>query len=121
MKNIIDYTIEENDTFKNRKFNAANSLVLSQLAYLRFDKFVPGLSDTAMPVSIKEIASKENLDTLFRDTWNDNATRAKHGQYVDDGNQRGNGNRPGHLQDREPYCKLNIHRIYFWELDDTIF
>ncbi|PHJ38649.1 hypothetical protein P378_08960 [Desulforamulus profundi] len=75
LKNIIDYTIEENDTFKNRKFNAVDSLVLSQLAYLRFDKFVPGLSDTAMPVSIKEIASKENLDMLFRDTWNSKNNR----------------------------------------------
>jgi hypothetical protein len=65
MKNIIDYAIEESDTFENRKFNAADSLVLSQLAYLRFDKFVPGLFDTATPVSIKEIASKENLDMLF--------------------------------------------------------
>jgi hypothetical protein len=75
MKNIIDYAIEENDTFKNRKFNAADSLVLSQLAYLRFDKFVPGLFDTATPVSIKEIASKENLDMLFRDTWNSKNNR----------------------------------------------
>ncbi|NPV89667.1 MAG: DUF2974 domain-containing protein [Firmicutes bacterium] len=75
MKNIIDYAIEESDTFKNRKFNAADSLVLSQLAYLRFDKFVPGLFDTATPVSIKEIASKENLDMLFRDTWNSKNNR----------------------------------------------
>jgi len=75
MKNIIDYTIEESDTFKNRKFNAVDSLVLSQLAYLRFDRFVPGLSDTAMPVSIKEIASRENLDMLFRDTWNSKNNR----------------------------------------------
>lgn len=75
MKNIIDYAIGESDTFKNRKFNAADSLVLSQLAYLRFDKFVPGLFDIATPVSIKEIASKENLDMLFRDTWNSKNNR----------------------------------------------
>lgn len=75
MKNIIDYAIEENDTFKNRKFNAVDSLVLSQLAYLRFDRFVPGLSDTAIPVSIIEIASRENLDMLFRDTWNSKSNR----------------------------------------------
>ncbi len=68
LKNIIDYTIEENDTFKNRKFNAVDSLVLSQLAYLHFDGFVPGL-DSATPVSIKEIANMGNVDTLFNNPW----------------------------------------------------
>lgn len=75
MKNIINYTIEESDTFRNKKFNAVDSLVLSQLAYLRFDRFVPGLSDTAIPVSIKEIASRENLDILFGDIWNSKNNR----------------------------------------------
>ena len=69
MKNIIHYAIEESDTFRNRKFNAVDSLILSKLAYLNFDGFVSGISDAIMPVRIKDIANMENVDTLFRDTW----------------------------------------------------
>jgi len=69
MKNIIDYATEKNDTLGNRPFNAVDSLALSKLAYLNFNGFVSGISDATMPVSIKEIANMENVDTLFHGTW----------------------------------------------------
>ena len=67
MKNIINYVMEEDCSFESRKFNAVDSLVLSQLAYLNFDDIVPGLSDVATPITIKEIAVMENPDRLFHD------------------------------------------------------
>jgi len=65
MKNMIDYAAEESDNFQSKEFNVVDSLVLSQFAYLHFDGLVPGISDTAKPVSIEEIARRENLDTMF--------------------------------------------------------
>lgn len=70
MKNMIDYVTEENRSFESRKFNAVDSLVLSQLAYLNFDGIVSGLSDAATPMAIKEIAAMENPDRLFHDVRN---------------------------------------------------
>jgi len=66
MKNIISYAAEQSDSFREKPLNAVDSLVLSQLSYLHFDGFVPGISDTAEAVSIAEIARKENTGTLFR-------------------------------------------------------
>ena len=67
MKNIIDYAKEIEDTFKDRQFNAVDSLILSQLAYLYYDGVVPSLSDISSPVSIQEVAAIENPDTLYQD------------------------------------------------------
>lgn len=64
MKNIIDYTKEIKDTFENKQFNAADSLLLSQLAYLHFDGIVSGLSDISSPVPIQEFAVLKNPNTL---------------------------------------------------------
>jgi len=75
MKNIIDYAAEESSDFQQRKFNAVDSLVLSQFAYIHFDGFVPGLSDMAGPVSIAELAQRENLDSLFHDVRDSDSNR----------------------------------------------
>jgi len=75
MKNIISYVMDEDYNFENKKFNAVDSLVLSQLAYLHFDGFVSGLSDTATPVSIRKIVNKENLDALFHDVRDSESNR----------------------------------------------
>jgi len=75
MKNIIDYAAEESSSFQTKEFNTVDSLVLSQLAYLHFDGFVPGISDTAEPVSIAEVARKENRDTLFHDVRDSDSNR----------------------------------------------
>lgn len=67
MKNIINYVLETNRSFKREKFNAVDSLVLSQLAYLNFDGLLPGLWDSASPVSIQEVIAMKNLDVVFQD------------------------------------------------------
>ena len=67
MNNIIDYAAAENDSFADKEFNAVDSLVLSQFAYLHFNDFVPGIAPDSKPVSIRELAHKENLDTLFHE------------------------------------------------------
>jgi hypothetical protein len=75
MKNIIDYAAEESDNFQKKEFNAVDSLVLSQFAYLHFDGLVPGISDTAKPVSIAEIAHRENLDAVFHGVRDSDSNR----------------------------------------------
>ena len=65
-KNIINYVIEAKESFREKGFNAVDSLVLSQFAYLRFDELVPGLSVVEKPVKIGELAQKEGLDKLYR-------------------------------------------------------
>ena len=65
MKNIISYAAKAKDTFQNREFNAVDSLVLSQLAYLHFDEAVPGISDTGKSISIEGISSEENIYLLL--------------------------------------------------------
>jgi hypothetical protein len=67
MKNIINYIIEENNSFEKKKFNAVDSLVLSQLAYLNFSDCVSGKSAITLPMSITEISNKANRDMLFHD------------------------------------------------------
>lgn len=64
-KNIISYADAASDSFKEKKFNAIDSLVLSQFAYLNFDGFVPGLSAAAKPIKIGELADKGDLEGLF--------------------------------------------------------
>lgn len=67
MPNIIDYVIGESDDFAKSPFNAVDSLVLSQIAYLRFNEFVSGPSETWSPVSIGDLTDREDLDPLFFD------------------------------------------------------
>ena len=65
MKNIVDYVTAPDLSFESRAFGPVDSLVLSQLAYLKFDEIVPGLSDDLPPVSIGEIAAAGN-DSMFQ-------------------------------------------------------
>lgn len=65
MRNIVDYVKEEKHSYESRKFNAVDSLVLSQLAYLNFEGIVPGLGDAAKPVSIQDVVAVENSEKLF--------------------------------------------------------
>lgn len=75
MKNIIDYAAEQSDSFHKKEFNAVDSLILSQLAYLNFDGFVPDMSDKAEPVSIAEVAERENLNALFHGVRDSDSNR----------------------------------------------
>ena len=65
MKNIVNYVVEAIHTFENKDFNPVDSLILSQLAYLKFDSIVPSPLDNLTPVPIKEITAVGN-DTLFQ-------------------------------------------------------
>ncbi|MFA5536587.1 MAG: DUF2974 domain-containing protein [Bacillota bacterium] len=65
-KNIINYVAEANDSFKDREFNGVDSLILSQLAYLHYDDFVPGLSADSKPVSIRQLKNKDGIDRVFQ-------------------------------------------------------
>ena len=58
MKNIIDYVKEYGiHTFSEEPLNEVDALVLSQMAYLNFAPFVPGLEEYNAPVSIQSISS----------------------------------------------------------------
>ncbi len=65
MKNIVDYVMERDLSFERQDFGPVDSLVLSQLAYLKFDEIVPGPENDLPPVSINEIAAAGN-DSLFQ-------------------------------------------------------
>ncbi len=65
MKNIIDYVSEQTDTFQQREFNAVDSLVMSQLAYMKFDGVVPGTEANAEPIDILSVAETEHYEDLF--------------------------------------------------------
>lgn len=65
MKNIIDYVTGADDYFRNKEFTVVDSLVLSQLSYLRFDGLVQGLSNPTKPVSIGGIANAETIESMI--------------------------------------------------------
>lgn len=68
MKNIINYVEEEKSPFSIKIFSGVDSLVLSQLAYLNFDGFVPSITDRSDSVTIESIATKKNNEDLYRHT-----------------------------------------------------
>ena len=56
-----DYSLEE------KPFSDVDSLVISQLAYLKFDGIVPGPEEKRPPVSLQEIAAHADYDHLYAD------------------------------------------------------
>lgn len=70
MKNIIDYVKEYGiHTFSEEPLNEVDALVLSQMAYLNFAPFVPGLEEYNAPVSIQSISSHPEYDKLPDGYW----------------------------------------------------
>jgi hypothetical protein len=67
MGNIIDYVKTAKDSFDSRPFCEVDSLVLSQVSYLRFNGFVPGISSLDVSISIRELLEQDNLEWLFLD------------------------------------------------------
>ncbi|MCM1091677.1 MAG: DUF2974 domain-containing protein [Muribaculum sp.] len=53
--------------FTERPMNDVDSLVLCQLAYLKFDGLVPGIDTNAPSVTLKELAKHPMADGLFAD------------------------------------------------------
>lgn len=68
MGTILDYLKEYGDySLAEKPFCDVDSLVLSQLSYLKFDGIVPGPEDNGAPVSLKEIAAHADYDRLYAD------------------------------------------------------
>lgn len=66
--NIIEYAQKNGKyTFSDKEFNVVDSLVLSQLSYLKFDEIIPGPSKNEDGVRISELNKHEKKATLFRD------------------------------------------------------
>lgn len=53
--------------FTERPMNDVDSLVLCQLAYLKFDGLVPGIDENAPSVTLKELAKHPMVNGLFAD------------------------------------------------------
>lgn len=70
MENIIDYVREWGIySFMEKPLNEVDSLVLCQLSYLNYQKFVPGLDKRNAPVSIQSIYEEPERDCILDDYW----------------------------------------------------
>ena len=65
MSNIIDYVENEMNRFEIKKFNAVDSLVLSQFSYVHFEQAVPDFDDNNPPVRIKDLLHAEMFGSMF--------------------------------------------------------
>lgn len=63
--NIVNYAETQMETFKAKKFNLVDSMVLSQFVYLHFNNIVPGLTDTQEPVRIGELLKAEHIHHML--------------------------------------------------------
>ena len=71
MADIIGYAENNLKPFETAGFNAVDSLVLSALAYIRYDNIVPSLTDKSKPVKLAELVKAELFASMFgniRDT-----------------------------------------------------
>lgn len=70
MENIIDYVKEWGQySLFEKPFNEVDSLVLCQLVYLHYGRFVPGLGMRNAPVSVQEIYAQPDRDRILDDYW----------------------------------------------------
>ena len=70
MANIIDYVKEYGKfNFLQEPFNEVDSLVLCQLVYLNFEKFVPDWTEREKPVSIQSIYRQPDRERILDDYW----------------------------------------------------
>ncbi len=68
MGTILDYLREYGDySLAEKPFCDVDSLVISQLSYLKFDGIVPGPGEERAPVSLQEIAVHAAYDHLYAD------------------------------------------------------
>lgn len=68
MGTILDYLREYGDySFEEKPFSDVDSLVVSQLSYLKFDGIVPKPGEECAPVSLSEIAAHADYDHLYAD------------------------------------------------------
>lgn len=70
MGNIIDYVKKCGEhTFLEQPLNEVDSLVLCQLVYLNYEKFVPSIEKRNAPVSIQSIFEHPDRDRILDDYW----------------------------------------------------
>ena len=70
MENIIGYVKEWGKySFLEKPFNEVDSLVLCQLVYLNFEKFVHGPDTGSHPVGIQSIYIHPDRDKILDDYW----------------------------------------------------
>ncbi len=70
MENIIDYVKDWGKySLYEKPFNEVDSLVLCQLVYLNYGKFVPGMEKEHGPVSIGAIYAHPERDKILDDYW----------------------------------------------------
>lgn len=68
MKNIIDYVKESGKySIQEEPFNDVDSLVLSQLSYLKYDGMVPGSNENRPSVLLKDLPEQVDFMHLFDD------------------------------------------------------
>ncbi|MDE6603115.1 MAG: DUF2974 domain-containing protein [Lachnospiraceae bacterium] len=68
MGTILDYLKEYGDySLEEKPFCDVDSLVISQLSYLKFDGIVPGPGESRAPVRLPEIAAHPDYDHLYAD------------------------------------------------------
>jgi hypothetical protein len=65
MENIIEYVEKNMQGMAAKGFNAVDSLVLSKLAYVRFEHIVPSLAERASAVRIGELLRAEMFGSMF--------------------------------------------------------
>lgn len=63
--NLVEYAQTTMEDFSVRPFNAVDSLILSQMAYLKFREFVPGPGDPSASVRIAELLKAELIPRIL--------------------------------------------------------
>jgi len=76
VKNIIGYVETEMNTMAEKKFNAVDSLVFSQLSYVHLEGMVPGLSRSSKPVRVADLLRAEKFSAMFHELLLSKNTRA---------------------------------------------
>lgn len=70
MGNIIDYVKEYGKySFLELPLNEVDSLVLSQMIYMNYAPFVPGMQERNSPVSIQSIYNHPDKERILDDYW----------------------------------------------------
>lgn len=70
MENIIDYVKDWGKySFEEKPFGEADSLVLCQLVYLKYEGYVPGVEENGEPVSLQSIFASPDWDKILDDYW----------------------------------------------------
>lgn len=70
MENIIEYVRKRGgQSFEEKQINEVDSLILCQLSYLNYERFVPGMEKRSLPVSIQSIYQHPDRDRIMDDYW----------------------------------------------------